>query len=119
MSPTSDDSTVLDLEHLSRQTAGDRALEGELLALFEAQCARLRPLLAAGPSPAERADAAHTLKGSARAIGAWPLAAAADRLEAALRAGGPEPAALMAAFDAVVEATRYAAAEQGRAAAAA
>src|SRR5215217_5208226 len=75
MSPTFDDSPVLDLEHLSRHTAGDRALEGELLALFEAQCARLRPLLAAGPSPAERADAAHTLKGSARAIGAWPPAA--------------------------------------------
>ena len=119
MSPTFDDSPVLDLEHLSRQTAGDRALEGELLALFEAQCARLRPLLAAGPSPAERADAAHTLKGSARAIGAWPLAAAADRLEAALLAGGPEPTALMAAFDAVVDTTRQTAAEQGRAAAAA
>src|SRR5688500_14857316 len=71
MSPTSDDSSVLDLDHLSRQTVGDRALEGELLALFEAQCARLRPLLAAGRSPGERADAAHTLKGSARAIGAW------------------------------------------------
>jgi HPt (histidine-containing phosphotransfer) domain-containing protein len=119
MSPTSDDSPVLDLEHLSRQTAGDRALEGELLALFEAQCARLRPLLAVGRLPGERADAAHTLKGSARAIGAWRLAAAADRLEAALRAGGPEPAALVAAFDAAVDTTRRAAAEQGRAAAAA
>ena len=119
MSPTSDDSSVLDLDHLSRQTAGDRALEGELLALFEAQCARLRPLLAAGRPSGERADAAHTLKGSARAIGAWRLAAAADRLEAALRGGGPEPAALMAGFEAIIETTRHAAAEQGRAAAAA
>ena len=118
MSPTSDDSSVLDLNHLSRQTAGDRALEGELLALFEAQCARLRPLLAVGRLPGERADAAHTLKGSARAIGAWRLAAAADRLEAALRSGGPEPADLTAGFDATLETTRRAAAEQGRAAAA-
>jgi HPt (histidine-containing phosphotransfer) domain-containing protein len=119
MNPTPDDSAVLDLDHLRCQTAGDRGLERDLLVLFDAQCARLRPLMAAGRSPAERADAVHTLKGSARAIGAWRVAAAADRLEAVLRGGGPEPAGLMAGFDAVIEITRRAAAEQARVVAAA
>jgi HPt (histidine-containing phosphotransfer) domain-containing protein len=68
-----------------------------------------------GGCAAERADAAHTLKGSARAIGACRLAAAADRLEAALRGGGPEPAGVLARFDDVIKATRRAVAERRRA----
>jgi HPt (histidine-containing phosphotransfer) domain-containing protein len=83
-----DDSQVLDLDHLGRQTAGDRALERELLTLFEAQSARLWPLIRHGSSALEQADAAHTLKGSARAIGAWDIASLADGIETALRNGG-------------------------------
>jgi HPt (histidine-containing phosphotransfer) domain-containing protein len=114
MSLPSDDSPVLDPEHLSRQTAGDAALERELLTLFEAQCEKLRPRLADGHPTAARADAAHTLKGSARAIGAWRLGAAADRLEAALRSGMPDPAAagLMPALNEALRATRQAVAER-------
>jgi HPt (histidine-containing phosphotransfer) domain-containing protein len=118
MSPISDDSPILDPDHLRRQTAGDGALEAELLALFEAQCARLRPLLADGRPAHERADAAHTLKGSARAIGAWRLGSAAGVLEDALRRGAPEAARLMAGFDEAVAATRRAVAERLRAVAA-
>jgi len=110
-SPTPDDSKVLDLDHLRRQTAGDGALERELLALFEAQCARLWPLVrGAGVSPLEQADAAHTLKGSARAVGAWRLASTVDRLEIAFRNGAAqaEMTGLLAGFDEALEATREA-----------
>ena len=120
MSATPDDSQVLDLEHLRRQTTGDRALERELLAMFETQCVRLRLLIDAGNPLVQRADAAHKLKGSARAIGAWRLASLADRLETALRNGETETAVarLLAMFDETIEATRQVLAERGRASAA-
>lgn len=83
---------VLDLVHLSRQTFGDHALETELLTLFERQAeqfaARFVAPCAAGES-GWRADLAHTLKGSARAVGAFAVGAAADDYEAALRGGDP------------------------------
>jgi HPt (histidine-containing phosphotransfer) domain-containing protein len=116
MSQLPDDPPILDLRHLSRQTAGDAVLESELLALFEAQCERLRPLVAEGRPAGMRADAAHTLKGSACAIGAARLATVADRLETALRGEQPETEAeaLMAGFDEAVALTRHAAAERLR-----
>jgi HPt (histidine-containing phosphotransfer) domain-containing protein len=117
MSRPLEDSQVLDLDHLRRQTAGDRALERELLALFETQCARLPPLVRDGGPWLERADAAHTLKGSAHAVGAFRLASLADRLESALRNGEGEgaPAPLCVLFDEAVEATRQALVEHHRA----
>jgi HPt (histidine-containing phosphotransfer) domain-containing protein len=84
MSAASPDRRILDLAHLSRQTFGDRALEREVLALFDGQCARLLPLIVAGEDPTERADAVHTLKGAARAVGAWRLASLAETFEGAL-----------------------------------
>ena len=83
------DRRLLDLTHLARQTFGDRALEREVLALFEQQCVRLLPLIVAGEDLTERADAAHTLKGAARAVGAWRIASLAGTLEEALDEGGP------------------------------
>jgi HPt (histidine-containing phosphotransfer) domain-containing protein len=110
-----DDSQVLDLDHLRRQTAGDRALERELLTLFEAQCARLWPLVRHGSFSPERADAAHTLKGSARAIGAWTIASVADRLETALRNGEGQTSLthLMDELEPALEAARQALAAAG------
>jgi HPt (histidine-containing phosphotransfer) domain-containing protein len=90
MPETSAEQRVLDLVHLARQTFGDRDLEREVLALFEAQCRRLLPILAGAAAGRERGDAAHTLKGAARAVGAWRLAALADELETALAADAPE-----------------------------
>ena len=86
---------VLDLVHLARQTFGDRQLERELLGLFEGQCRRLLPVLTGARlgNPRDRADAAHALKGAARAVGAWQLAAVADELERALAEGAVEGAA--------------------------
>lgn len=81
------DDVVLDAGHLARQTFGDAALERELLVLFSGQSAALAARIVAGEAP-ERRMAAHTLKGSARAVGAWALAAAAAAVEAG--DGGPE-----------------------------
>lgn len=87
--PLAPDDGPIDLDHLSRMTLGDAGLEREVLAMFAAQSAKLIDALAA--LPAEAAALAHTLKGSARAIGALAVAEAAGGLEAAL-AGGHDPA---------------------------
>lgn len=84
MGPTPSRPQTLDLAHLVRQTFGDRALERELLALFMQQCLRLTPIIAGTSERVERADAAHTLKGAARAVGAVRIAALADALEISL-----------------------------------
>ncbi len=120
MSQAFSDSQVLDLAYLSRQTAGENELERELLALFEAQCARLRPLIAGDGPAMQRADAAHTLRGSARAVGAWRLASQTEALETALGKGEAEGAlqAFMAALEEVLQATRQALARPSRAGAA-
>ena len=101
---------VIDLVHLSRQTLGDAALESELLRLFEAQArafaARLRAPVAQNETARDmeqRIVLAHTLKGSARAIGAFALADAAQAYEDALRAGARDadasPRQLIAALE--------------------
>lgn len=71
----------VDLVHLARYTLGNRALEREVLVLFHAQCKiYLQRLEEAGEDKAW-ADAAHTIKGSARGIGAWPIANCAQSAE--------------------------------------
>jgi HPt (histidine-containing phosphotransfer) domain-containing protein len=73
----------IDLVHLARQTGGDTELESELLALFADQCLKhLDTIRRANTKTGS--DAAHTLKGAARAIGAWAVADAAERVEEAL-----------------------------------
>lgn len=78
---------AIDLDHLSRQTLGDRALERDVLTLFERQARQVLAQLAQPPREAEnkwRGGLAHTLKGSARAIGAFEVARAAERYEEAV-----------------------------------
>jgi HPt (histidine-containing phosphotransfer) domain-containing protein len=77
---------VIDTEHLSRMTLGDRALEREVLALFARQAEMLMARLDVADRPAALA-AAHTLKGSAQGIGAHEVAQTATALERAARAG--------------------------------
>ena len=84
--PLAPDDGPIDLEHLQRMTLGDASLEREVLTMFSAQAAGLIGRLAA--LPADVAALAHTLKGSARAIGAFAVADAASDLEAALQQGG-------------------------------
>ena len=78
---------ALDLVHLSRQSLGDRALELELLCLFDRHARQiLERLEAAGPG-ADRQfcrDLAHALKGSARAVGAQRVACLAEAYEFSL-----------------------------------
>jgi HPt (histidine-containing phosphotransfer) domain-containing protein len=85
---------VLDRAHLARMTLGDRQLETEVLALFDRQANLLLGRMA-GATPIAVAAFAHTLKGSARGIGMWRVAAAAEALEQAAR--GPTTAEIAGA----------------------
>ena len=84
--PLAPDDGPIDFEHLKRMTLDDAGLEQEVLAMFAAQSAQLIGRLADLPEDAP--TLAHTLKGSARAIGAFTVADAAARLEAVLAGGG-------------------------------
>ena len=97
--PLAPDDGPIDLPHLNRMTLGDAGLEHEVLAMFAAQSAKLLDALAG--LPAEAGALAHTLKGSARAIGAFAVAEAAGRLETALANGGKPNEALAELGDAV------------------
>jgi HPt (histidine-containing phosphotransfer) domain-containing protein len=94
---------AIDEAHLERMTLGDRALQREVLTMFSAQATRLVGLLSTWP--ADAAALAHTLKGSARAIGAFAVADAASDFEDALRSGG-DAAELLATLDAAVDHAR-------------
>jgi len=83
-------------------TLNDPSLEREVLAMFSAQAVSLVGALATSPSNA--AALAHTLKGSARAIGAFGVADAAGDLEALIENGGDRAKALAELSDAVAEA---------------
>jgi HPt (histidine-containing phosphotransfer) domain-containing protein len=71
---------MLDLNHLSHQTQGNRALEREVLGLFVTQIDTLIGRVRSG-SGEERSDAAHLITGSAAAIGAFDVARIAGRIE--------------------------------------
>jgi len=92
----------IDFDHLRRMTLGDAALEQEVLAMFSAQCAKLVSTLAA--MPADASTLAHTLKGSARAIGAFAVGDAAARLETAIAREGDPSGALAELDETVAEA---------------
>lgn len=64
----------IDRAHLARYTMGDRDLELEVLHLFAQQAEKcVATMLHATTAQAWR-DAAHGLKGSASAVGAWNVA---------------------------------------------
>ncbi|MCO6052097.1 Hpt domain-containing protein [Mesorhizobium sp. RP14(2022)] len=86
---------VLDLDHLARQTFDDRALEAEVLTAFIQQ-AELFGKRLAEPNESLPGELAHTIKGSARAVGAWGLAELAERYENA--ESEPDRAKLVAAI---------------------
>ena len=100
----------LDLVHLARQCLGDRELEAELLGLFRVQARALTTQLSESPilSSESGAKIAHTLRGSALAVGARRVAAAAWRIEELASAAGDqclaEARAIAALLSAVAEA---------------
>lgn len=79
--PEAPDRTIFDREHLAQYTGGDRALERELVGLFLGQFAPMRAQLDETASAEDWKFAAHTLKGSARSIGAPRIAALTEKLE--------------------------------------
>ena len=76
-----DGSTVLDLQHLGKYTAGDELLRGELLTLFSEQLACQLSALGKMCTGDDWIMATHTLKGAARAIGAFKIGETAEELE--------------------------------------
>lgn len=75
---------AVDMEHLSRYTGGDEALNAEVLELFDGQVTemvgRLGTILEARDLKGWR-EVTHTLKGAARGIGAFKFADAAAAAE--------------------------------------
>jgi len=84
----------VDLVHLSRYTLGNRSLEREVLSLFLTQSAIYLQRLKEAGADKDWVDAAHTIKGSAKSIGAWQLARSAETAEAmnggARKSGSPQ-----------------------------
>ena len=83
LSPSSEQFQLcpVDLKHLRRYTLGDLALEKEVLDLFLAQLPQTIAALSHAETDRDWRIAAHTLKGSGRAIGAWRLARLAEQAE--------------------------------------
>lgn len=89
----------LDLEHLARQTMNDANLQREVLRIFGQQMNdKLADLACAQGSVKELA---HSIKGSARGVGAVDVAALAEKLE---QADCPDPT-LIAQLGTAVEET--------------
>ena len=71
----------VDTAHLARYTLGDKALEREVLGLFAAEAHARIEAFKQARSEKEWKMAAHTLKGSGRAVGAWRVAHVAQEAE--------------------------------------
>jgi HPt (histidine-containing phosphotransfer) domain-containing protein len=99
--PLAPDDGPIDLAHLKRMTLGDTGLEREVLAMFSAQAVGLIGTLAGLPSDA--GALAHKLKGSARGIGAFRVADAAESLESTLRSGDDPAQALAELNEAIAQ----------------
>ena len=74
----------VDLKHLRRYTMGDAGLEKEVLELFLGQLPQTIAALSHAASDRDWRIAAHTLKGSGRAVGAWRIARLAEQAERVL-----------------------------------
>lgn len=93
----------IDRAHLARYTLGQADLEREILGLFVRQLPLTLESLRFAATDRDWQVAAHTLKGSARAVGAWKvaqLAQSAERLPTLVGVG--ERDAVLDAIDAAV-----------------
>jgi hypothetical protein len=95
----------IDLVHLARTTFGERSLEREVLQLFDRQAATLMERIQAVPAD-DIPALAHTLKGSARAIGALAVARAAEMVEFMHPATEPDLRRAIAVLRGRIEETR-------------
>lgn len=81
---------AIDLQHLNQYTGGDLELEQEIYGLFREQIRIWLRLLTADGDTEAWASAAHSLKGSARGLGAHSLATACEAAEAVIMSGTAE-----------------------------
>jgi hypothetical protein len=88
----------IDRAHLKEMTLGDDALAREVLTLFDSQAAAIIETMR-GVDQEARVAMAHALKGAARGIGAWQVAAASECID-----HGAGEAALAALAAAVAQA---------------
>lgn len=101
--PLVPDDQTIDFSHLFRMTLGDHSLEREVLQLFGRQTEMLIARMGSA-EPAAVAALAHTLKGSARGIGAWHVASAAEQVEIASASAGELKPAIEALSQAAIRA---------------
>ncbi|MCP2678357.1 Hpt domain-containing protein [Maricaulaceae bacterium NA33B04] len=73
--------SVLDRDHLAQYTGGDAALEAELFGLLTSQIDNCTAKMRDADQPQAWKDAAHTLKGAARGVGAMALGEACAQAE--------------------------------------
>ena len=92
----------IDLVHLARQTLGNKEIETEILRMFARQAPQQVQHVAIAEDAREQMQAAHHLCGSARAIGAWAVAEAAETLEQAATARSPQVAMSLARLEVAV-----------------
>ncbi len=76
-----EDVALLDTEHLGKFTLGDEKLEREILDMFIEQAALHMSRLRTPESTKDWFEAAHSLKGCARGIGAFRVGERAAQLE--------------------------------------
>lgn len=99
--PPMPEAAPVDRAHLVRYTLGDPVLEREVLGLFLGQIPLTIESLKFAATDKDWHMAAHTLKGSARAVGAWRLARLASEAEKLGRAAaGTEACEAISAIEA-------------------
>jgi HPt (histidine-containing phosphotransfer) domain-containing protein len=81
------DPSVFDLDHFKRYTMDNRDLEIEIIGLFRSQLPSIVKQMRRAMDPYDWKLAAHTLKGSARAVGAVRIGELAASLEGLEEAG--------------------------------
>ena len=75
---------TIDLEHLAKYTGGEKALNDEILRLFDGQISTMVTELnglVAGQDAKRWREIAHTIKGAARGVGAFEMGEAAAKAE--------------------------------------
>jgi hypothetical protein len=105
--PLVPDTQPIDRNHLFRMTLGDHKLECEVLQLFERQAGMLLSRMGEA-DPAGVAALAHTLQGTARGVGAWNVARAAEAVEVAAGARNVELQPAMNALSGAIDDARRA-----------
>lgn len=97
----------IDLVHLSTYTLGNSSLEAELLGLFRNQADVYISRLEAATSADEWKNTAHSLKGSAKGLGAWTVAMLAEQAEAAAGADATTRRALLTDISDALSAVKH------------